>query len=129
MYQAEVIETKTDGTKEKETYVGCTSTDWKSRKGNHEKSFKHERYMHDTVLSSHIWDLKARGSSYTISWRILDRGAPYNPATKECLLCCKERFYIVRRPDLATLNARQEVGQPCLHKDCSLLSTVVKVKV
>ena len=55
-------------TKEKETYVGCASTDWKNRKGNHNKSFKHERYMHDTVLSSHIWDFKARGSSYTIRW-------------------------------------------------------------
>ena len=134
VYHAEVVETRTDGVKTKESYVGCASTDWKSRKGNHNKSFKNERYKHETVLSSHIWDIKARGSTYTIAWRILDRGAPYNPATKECMLCCKERFFINRRPDLdLDLDrpdlARQEVGMPCLHRASSLLSTVVKVKV
>ena len=129
VYQAEVVETRTDGVKKKETYVGCAATDWKSRKGNHEKSFKHQRYMHETVLSSHIWALKARGSTFSIAWRILDRGAPYNPGTKACMLCCKERFFIIRRPDLATLNSRQEVGNHCLHKASSLLSNVAKVKV
>ena len=129
VYQAKVVETRTDGVKQEETYVGCSGTEWKDRLGNHNKSFKHERYKHETVLSSHIWALKARGSTYTITWRILDRGAPFNHVTKTCMLCCKERFFIIRRPDLASLNSRQEVGNHCLHIASSLLSTVEKVKV
>ena len=129
VYQAKVVETRTDGVKQEETYVGCCGTEWKDRLGNHNKSFKHERYKRETVLSSHIWALKARGSTYTITWRILDRGAPFNHVTKTCMLCCKERFFIIRRPDLASLNSRQEVGNHCLHIASSLLSTVEKVKV
>ena len=54
VYQATVVETTTDGAKKTETYVGCCGTDFKTRKGNHNKSFKHERYKSETVLSSHI---------------------------------------------------------------------------
>ena len=112
-----------------ETYVGSCATDWKTRKGNHQKSFDHERYKSETILSSHIWAIRARGSSYTLAWRILDRGAPFNHVTKTCMLCCMERFFIIRRPDLASLNSRQEVGNHCLHIASSLLKTVAKVKV
>ena len=54
VYQATVVETMTDGAKKTETYVGCCGTDFKTRLGNHNKSFKHERYKSETVLSSHI---------------------------------------------------------------------------
>ena len=120
---------RTDGVEQVETYVGSCATDWKTRKGNHQKSFDHERYKSETILSSHIWAIRARGSSYTLAWRILDRGAPFNHVTKTCMLCCKERFFIIRRPDLASLNSRQEVGNHCLHIASSLLKTVAKVKV
>ena len=112
-----------------ETYVGCCSTDFKTRRSDHNTSFKYERYKGKTILSSHIWDIKGRGSSYTISWRILDRGAPFNPATKTCMLCTKERFFIIRKPELATLNKRQEIGAHCLHINKNLLRNVAKVKV
>ena len=59
VYQAKVVETRVDGVEEVETYVGCCATDWKTRLGNHEKLFKHERYKRETVLSSHIWAIKA----------------------------------------------------------------------
>ena len=129
VYQATVVETKLDGEKKEETYVGCTGTDWKSRLGNHNKSFRHERYKHETVLSTHIWEIKSRGSTYTLAWKILDRGAPFDPATRSCMLCCKEKFFIIRKPGLASLNSRQEVGSHCLHMASSLISTVAKVKV
>ena len=129
VYQATVVETTTDGAKKTETYVGCCGTDFKTRKGNHNKSFKHERYKTETVLSSHIWAIKSRGSTYTISWQILDRGAPFNPATKTCMLCTKERFFIIRKPTMASLNVRQEIGSHCLHIASNLLKTAMKVKV
>ena len=85
------------------------------------------KHKGETILSTHIWAIKDRGSTYTISWRIL--GTPYTPVTKVCMLCTKEKFYIIRRPELASLNSRQEVGNHCLHKAMSLLSKVEKVKV
>ena len=115
--------------KQTETYVGCCGTDFKTRLGNHNKSFNHERYKSETILSSHIWAIKGRGSTYNITWRILDRGAPFNPATKTCMLCTKERFFIIRKPTLASLNVRQEIGSHCLHIASNLLKTVMKVKV
>ena len=86
------------------------------------------RYKGETILSTHIWAVKDRGSTYNISWRILDRGTPFTPVTKVCMLCTKEKFYIIRRPEFASLNSRQEVGNHCLHKAMSLLSKVEKVK-
>ena len=47
------------------------------------------------MLSTHIWELKDQGLDYNISWKILDRGKTYNPVTKKCLLCLKEKFYIM----------------------------------
>ena len=129
VYQATVTETKSNEEKVVETYVGLCSTTWKERKRNHDKSFKHLRHKGETILSTHIWAIKDRGSTYTISWRILDRGTPYTPVTKVCMLCTKEKFYIIRRPEFASLNSRQEVGNHCLHKAMSLLSKVEKVKV
>ena len=129
IYQATVTEIKPNEERVVETYVGCCSTTWKERKGNHDKSFKHLRYKGETILSTHIWAIKDRGSNYTISWRILDRGNPFTPVTKVCMLCTKEKFYIIRRPELASLNSRQEVGNHCLHVAMSLLSKVEKVKV
>ena len=128
VYQAEVVETKLDGEVKVEKYVGST-TDFKDRLGNHEKSFTHERYKHETVLSSHIWECKERGSAYTVTWKALDRGQPFNPVTKTCKLCTREKFYIIRKPHLATLNHRQEVGAHCRHIAMSLISKVKKVKV
>ena len=128
VYQAEVVETKVDGQEEVEKYVGCT-TDFKTRWRHHDKSFNNPDYKHETVLSTHIWDCKSRGSSYKVSWKILDRGQPFNPVTKICKLCVRERFYILRKPHLATLNHRQEVGTFCLHVRSSLLRNIKKVKV
>ena len=51
IYQAEV-ENKNDGTKE--TYVGLTSTTFKSRLSTHKKSFT-DRTYNQTALSRHIW--------------------------------------------------------------------------
>ena len=49
--------------------------------------------------------------------------------TKTCMLCTKERFFIIRKPNLASLNVRQEIGAHCLHIASNLLKTVMKVKV
>ena len=70
-----------------------------------------------------------KGVDIYISWKVIDRGTPYTPVTGQCMLCTKEKFYILRRPDLASLNKRQEVRAHCRHIAMSLISNVAKVKV
>ena len=48
--------------------------------------------------------------------------------TKTCKLCVREQFYILRKPHLASLNHRQEIGTHCPHIRMSLLRNVEKVK-
>ena len=127
VYQAVVVETKVDGQEEVEKYVGCTN-DFKARWRHHDKSFNNPDYKHETVLSTHIWNCKSRGSTYKVSWKILDRGQPFNPVTNICKLCVREQFYIIRKPHLATLNHRQEIGTHCPHIRSSLLRNIKKVK-
>ena len=129
VYQATVVETKTNGEKETETYVGVSAPPWKPRYRNHNKSFNNIKYKGETILSTHIWELKARGSTYEVSWKVIDRGSPYTPVTGQCMLCTKEKFYILRKPEMSSLNSRQEVGAHCRHIAMSLISNVEKVKV
>ena len=109
-------------------YIGCT-TDFKTRWRHHDKSFNNPDYKHETVLSTHIWECKSRGSTWKVKWKILDRGQPFNPVTNVCKLCVREQFYILRKPNLATLNHRQEIGTFCPHIRSSLLRNIKKVKV
>ena len=88
IYQAEV-ENKNDGTKE--TYVGLTSTTFKSRLSTHKKSFT-DRTYNQTALSRHIWKLKDKGVDYNIKYKIIGRGKPYSPKNKRCTLCLREKL-------------------------------------
>ena len=98
MYKAEVTETDLENKQTTEHYVGLCSTTLKERLDDHIQSFKHEKYSNETSLSTHIWKIKSRWSSYTIKWKIIDRGRPFNPTTKTCSLCIKEKFFIIISP-------------------------------
>ena len=61
---------------------------FKERLGNHIQSFKTKSKSNSTELSKYIWRLKDKGiTDLTIKWSIVQRAAPYNPATKRCNLC------------------------------------------
>ena len=128
MYQATVVETTVDGEQKVETYVGVSAPPWKGRYSGHKSSFTNPNKKGETKLSTHIWELKARGSIFDVKWRVIDRGTLFNPVTGWCNLCTKEKFYILRKPEMASLNSRQEVGNHCRHIAMSLLSNVEKVK-
>ena len=51
----------------------------------------------------------------------MDRGNTYNPATKVCNLCSKEKYWILYHRELACLNSRNEVGTKCMHKRTKLV--------
>ena len=105
-----------------ESYVGSTSQTFKKRYYKHRSSFSNQKYEHDTELSKYIWKLKRDNKTYRVRWRIIDRASPYNPVTKRCNLCNKERFYIMYKRNMATLNKRNEVYTVCRHRLTTLLS-------
>ena len=93
-----------------ETYIGLTYA-----------SFRHTRIRNSTELSKHIWTLKDSNIDHFISWRIISSSSPYNSASKRCNLCLKEKFIIICRPELSTLNKRNELLSSCHHRNKALL--------
>ena len=121
IYKAEVTETDIENKQTVENYIGLCSTTFKERLGNHLQSFRHKKYLTETCLSSHIWKIKEKGSQYSVKWKIVDRGQPFNHTRKSCNLCTKEKFYIIFKPHLSSINKRNEIGAHCRHKVMSLL--------
>ena len=108
---------------EPKTYVGQTSTDFKSRLSTHKHSFINPN-ANQTYLSRHILKLKNEGIEPTVSWKMIDRGKSYSPVSGVCQLCVKEAFYILFRPEMAELNKRSEIFSACIHRKSKLLVKV-----
>ena len=94
------------------------------RHRNHKKSFVHEKYSTDTELSKFIWVLKSGNIEYTIKWKILEQAKPFSPVSNTCQLCTREKYYLIFKPDLCTLNERNELGSHCRHKKRLLHSSL-----
>ena len=67
------------------------------------------KYKSSTTLSSYIWKLKEEKRAFSIKWKIIDRGAPYNPISKVCRLHAKESYYILYRRGMASLNKKSKI--------------------
>ena len=117
IYQATVTH-KDKNTQEesKDAYIGMTANTFKERWANHRSSFKLKHKEFDTELSKFIWQLKEKGSDYKIEWKIIDRAKSFSPISKLCKLCTLERYYLIFRKDLYTLNKNNEFGHACSHK-------------
>ena len=105
----------------KHTQTGCT-VQFKQRHRSHRDSFS-DPTKNQTSLSQYIWKhLKPNNISYDIKWDVVERGAPFNPSTGMCLLCLKEKYNIMKYPEGASLNQRNEFFSPCYHKDPQLIT-------
>ena len=104
-----------------ETYVGLTENDFKTRYRNHTASFRHAKHRNSTELSKYIWTVKDNNINFFISWRILSSSLPYKSSNKRCNLCLKEKFLIICRPELSSLNKRNELVSSCRHRNKALL--------
>ena len=116
IYRAEVLTNS-----ERFTYTGLTSNTFKERFYKHRRTFKERLPDESTTLSRKIWDLKDNDEDFSINWSIIDRGKSFNPQTRKCDLCTKEKFYIIFEPDGATLNHRSELFSTCRHRTQQLL--------
>ena len=107
VYQATVA---TEDNRPDQTYMGLTEN---SRFTKHKASFNHPCKRLNIDLSKHIWQLKDAKTDFKIAWKILKQAAPYNPASNRCKLCPWEKYFIICRPDLASLNKRNELITSC----------------
>ena len=114
----------------KETYVGLASTSIKQRIANHKQSFKDESKRFSTELSKYIWHLKDKKINYNIEWKILQKASPYSPKSKKCNLCLAEKYFIICKDNLASLNKRCELVRNCIHEKKFMLENLkIKVKM
>ena len=111
VYQATV----TTGDK-KETYTGLTATQFKARYRNHLILFRHEERRNETELSKHLWQLKEANKEFNITWKILAKAKFFPHLTKRCNPCTTEKFFLICRPHLATLNKSNELVSTGRHR-------------
>ena len=104
-----------------DTYIGLTATTFKARWRNHTSNFKTRNPKNSTTLSKFIWNLQDQKIDFTLSWKIVSCAKPFNHVTGVCNLCIREKFFIIFKPEMATLNDRSEIAGPCLHKQSVLL--------
>ena len=117
IYQATV----TRGDRKTDTYIGLTATSFKDRWRNHKSSFKTRNPKNSTKLSKYIWELQDQKVDHEISWKIVSRAKPFNPVSNTCNLCTREKYFIIFKPEMASINERNEIAGPCLHKHSRLL--------
>ena len=104
-----------------DTYIGLTATSFKDRWQNHKSDFKTRNPKNATALSKYIWNLEDENIPYDVSWGIVSRAKPFNQGTGVCNLCTREKYFIIFKPEMATINSRNEIAGPCLHKHSKLL--------
>ena len=117
VYQATVK--RGDGVED--TYIGLTSTTFKERWSNHKSNFRTRNPKNACGLSRYIWKLQDDQIKYEVSWKIVSRAKKFNHVTGVCQLCIREKYFIMYKPKLATINDKNEIGGPCLHKRGQLL--------
>ena len=109
-------------TNAQETYTGLTAGTFKVRLGGHKFDFRHQSKEHSLTLCTHIWKLKKSNTPFKISWKVIEKSSNFNPSTRICRLCLKEKYFIMFRPEGATLNKRNELYATCRHRLKPLLS-------
>ena len=102
--------------KEFEFYTGLTEGTLKAWNYKYNFDFRHRDFEKRTNLSKYIWKLKDHFYDYSIKWKILSLAKSYNPASKSCNLCSKEKFYIIFKPEISTLNDNNEIFKKCKHR-------------
>ena len=122
IYQATVT---TNDNKPDQTYVGLTANTFKTRFTNHKASFTSAKKKHSTELSKYIWRLNEKNIDHEIKWKILRRASAYSNTSNRCNLCLWEKYFIICKPTLATLNKRNELLSSCRHANKFLFRNFV----
>ena len=68
-----------------------------------------------TKLSKHVWSLKDSNINFWITWKTLKQAIAFNPSSKQCSFCLWEKYFIICKPHLATLNKHDGLVSSCRH--------------
>ena len=111
-------------------YIGMTSRYfkrlWDEHKGHfNKKPEKRTENAYTPSLYTYIWELQDKQEQYLIEWEIIDKGGTYNPVTRKCMLCIKEKYHIMYsyKSDVK-LNKRNEIFSKCRHIDKKRLCNI-----
>ena len=63
-------------------------------------------------------------SGFHITQDVLRKCKPYNKITKKCSLCLYEKFIIICKKDLCSLNKRNELATSCPHRNRYVLKNL-----
>ena len=107
-----------------ETYTGVTGNTFKERWYGHRGDMRNEKKRLSSRLSSHIWDLKDERKDFEVKWSLIDRSTSFNPITRKCRICLKEKYQIMYNGNGSSLNKRQEIFNTCRHRTQKLLVNV-----
>ena len=117
IYQAEISNSNGDS----ETYVGLAK-DFKKRYYTHMRSINKPSADNSTTFSTYYLQEENMMREPKIKWKILERNIPdYNPVTRKCQLCIREKFTILFKPELCSLNSKDELFGHCRHKCLKLI--------
>ena len=100
---------------------------WTLRPGSHcgHSCFDKLKFCQNPVVSYQAdCNLDGRKDSnidHSISWPIISSCSSYNSSSKRCNLCLKEKLLIICRPDLSSLNKRNELVSSCRYRNKALL--------
>ena len=122
VYQATVTR---EDTQKDETYVGLTENEFKTRFNGHISTFNNRKRIASTTLCQYVRSLQDKNIEYSIKWKILARSKAYSTSTKKCNLCLKEKYFIICKPQMATLNNRNELASECRHRKKHVLCEFV----
>ena len=100
---------------------GIFNARWTENEWNHTASFRHQSKKNETELSKKIWALKDNNKPFNIKWRIIKQGRPYINVSNKCNLCFFEKFIIIYRKNLCSLNKRNELASWWPHRNSYLL--------
>ena len=104
-----------------DNYIGLTAGSFKDRWTKHKSNFRTRNPKNATALSRYVWKLLDDKIDFEIDWKIVSKARPFNHVSGVCQLCIREKYFIVFKPHMATLNARNEIAGHCLHKHGQLL--------
>lgn len=83
------------------------------------------RKQDETELSKHIWNLKDASKTFNTKWKIIKKCKPYSNSSKKCNLCLSEKFTIICKKHLCSLNKRNELASPCPHRKQTYINEIL----
>ena len=105
-------------TKPDKSYIGLSEDEWKKRYYNHRELFRNQRYQSETMLTSHVWEIKHPIYQIpSLKWSIITVLPLYSNITKSFQLCLYEKYSIITYAGPENLlNKRSEIMSKCPHQ-------------